>query len=303
MGFFDKLKAGLAKTKQSLVDKIEEVVFDRKIDETTLEEIEEILLASDLGTRATTDIINEIRERIKNDQLHSSEDMRLVIKKEMTRLLGSSKPLKILKDRPFVILTVGVNGVGKTTTIGKLASRYKSEGYSVLIAAADTFRAAAIEQIEIWAKRSGAELIKHQSGSDPAAVAFDAIEAAKHRGIDIVIIDTAGRLHTKSPLMEELKKITRVIKKSIPEAPHETLLVVDATTGQNAIRQAHIFNEAIGVTGIVLTKLDGTAKGGIVFAVYKEFNIPIKLIGIGEGIDDLRDFEPESFVKAIFNQN
>ncbi len=303
MGFFDKLKAGLAKTKQSLVDKIEEVVFDRKIDETTLEEIEEILLASDVGTKATTDIINEIRERIKNDQLHSSEDMRLVIKKEMTRLLGSSKPLKILKDRPFVILTVGVNGVGKTTTIGKLASRYKSEGYSVLIAAADTFRAAAIEQIEIWAKRSGAELIKHQSGSDPAAVAFDAIEAAKHRGIDIVIIDTAGRLHTKSPLMEELKKITRVIKKSIPEAPHETLLVVDATTGQNAIRQAHIFNEAIGVTGIVLTKLDGTAKGGIVFAVYKEFNIPIKLIGIGEGIDDLRDFEPESFVKAIFNQN
>lgn len=303
MGFFDKLKAGLAKTKQNLIDKIDEVVFDRKIDESTLEEIEEILLASDIGTKATTDIISKIREKIKNDQLHHSEDMRLVIKREMIRLLGNSQSLKISKDRPFVILTVGVNGVGKTTTIGKLASRYKSEGYSVLIAAADTFRAAAIEQIEIWAKRSGAELIKHQSGSDPAAVAFDAIEAAKHRGIDIVIIDTAGRLHTKSPLMEELKKITRVIKKSVPEAPHETLLVVDATTGQNAIRQAHIFNEAIGITGIVLTKLDGTAKGGIVFAIYKEFNIPIKLIGIGEGIDDLRDFEPESFVKAIFNQN
>ncbi len=303
MGFFDKLKVGLAKTKKGLVDKVEEVVFGRKIDETTLEDIEEILLASDIGAKTTADIIEEIRNRIKNDTLHSSEDLRMVIKREMTKTLGEPYPLKISKERPYIILTVGVNGVGKTTTIGKLASRFRTEGYSVLLAAGDTFRAAAIEQIEIWAKRAGAELIKHQSGSDPAAVAFDAVEAAKHRGIDIVIVDTAGRLHTKAPLMEELKKITRVIKKSVPDAPHEILLIIDATTGQNAIRQAHIFNDAIGITGIALTKLDGTAKGGIVFAIYKEFNIPIKLIGIGEGIDDLKDFEPGTFVKALFNKD
>ncbi|MCX7913938.1 MAG: signal recognition particle-docking protein FtsY [Thermodesulfovibrionales bacterium] len=303
MGLFDKLKASLRKTKQNIIEKIEEVVFDRKIDETTLEQIEEILLASDVGTKTTTEIIEKIRERIRNDQLHHSEDMRMVIMNEMLRSLGEAHPISISKERPFVILTVGVNGVGKTTTIGKLAHRLKSEGYSVLIAAADTFRAAAIEQVEIWAQRSGAELIKHQSGSDPAAVAFDAIEAAKHRSLDVVIIDTAGRLHTKTQLMEELKKMNRVIKKSMPTAPHETLLIIDATTGQNAIRQAHIFNEAIGITGIALTKLDGTAKGGIVFAINKEFNIPIKLIGIGEGIDDLRDFDPKSFVRAIFEKD
>lgn len=303
MGFFDKLKAGLAKTKQNLIDKFDEVVLGRKIDESTIDEIEEILLASDIGAKTTTDIIEQIRARIKNGQLQSSEDLKMVIKREMTKSLGESHPISISKQRPFVILAVGVNGVGKTTTIGKLASRFRSEGYSVLLAAGDTFRAAAIEQIEIWAKRAGAELIKHQSGSDPAAVAFDAIEAAKHRGIDIVIIDTAGRLHTKAPLMEELKKITRVIKKSIPDAPHETLLVIDATTGQNAIRQADIFNEAIGITGMVLTKLDGTAKGGIVFAIYREFNIPIKLIGIGEAVDDLRDFEPELFINTLFNMD
>jgi len=301
MGFFDKLKAGLAKTKQHLVDKVDEVVFGRKIDETTLEEIEEILLSADIGTKTATDITEQIRERIKNDQLHSSEDLRAVIKREMTKSLGKAHPVSVPDQKPFIILTVGVNGVGKTTTIGKLASRFKAEGYSVLLAAGDTFRAAAIEQLEIWAKRTGADFIKHQSGSDPAAVAYDAVEAAKHRKIDIVIIDTAGRLHTKAPLMEELKKISRVIKKSIPDAPHETLLIIDSTTGQNAIRQAHIFNEAIGITGIALTKLDGTAKGGIIFAINKEFNIPIKLIGIGEGVDDLKDFDPESFVKALFN--
>jgi len=303
MGFFDKLKSGLAKTKKNLVDKIEEVVFDRKIDETTLEDIEEILIASDVGAKTAGEITDRIREKIKKDQLHHSENVREIIKAEMSRSLGAFQPLKVSNERPFVILTVGVNGSGKTTTIGKLASRFKSEGYSVILAAGDTFRAAAIEQLEIWANRTGADLIKHQSGSDPAAVAFDAVEAAKHRKFDVVIIDTAGRLHTKTPLMEELKKITRVIKKSLPNAPHETLLVVDATTGQNAIRQAHIFNEAIGITGIALTKLDGTAKGGIVFAINKEFNIPIKLIGIGEGVDDLRDFEPQSFVKALFNKD
>jgi fused signal recognition particle receptor len=303
MGFFDKLKAGLAKTKKNLVDKIEEAVFDRKIDETTLDDIEEILIASDVGAKTAGEITDRIREKIKKDQLHHSENIREIIKAEMSRSLGEFQLLKISNERPFVILTVGVNGSGKTTTIGKLASRFKSEGYSVILAAGDTFRAAAIEQLEIWANRTGADLIKHQGGSDPAAVAFDAVEAAKHRKVDIVIIDTAGRLHTKTPLMEELKKITRVVKKSLPTAPHETLLVVDATTGQNAIRQAHIFNEAIGITGIALTKLDGTAKGGIVFAINKEFNIPIKLIGIGEGVDDLRDFEPQSFVKALFNKD
>lgn len=303
MGFFDKLKAGLAKTKKNLVDKIEEIVFDRKIDETTLENIEEILIASDVGAKTASEITDSIREKIKRDELHHSQNLREIIKAEMTKSLGEFYPINITEKRPFVILTVGVNGAGKTTTIGKLASRFRAEGYSVILAAGDTFRAAAIEQLEIWANRTGAELVKHQSGSDPAAVAFDAIEAAKHRKIDIVIIDTAGRLHTKTPLMDELKKVTRVIKKSIPEAPHETLLIVDATTGQNAIRQAHIFNEAIGITGIALTKLDGTAKGGIVFAINKEFNIPIKLIGIGEGVDDLRDFDPKSFVNALFNRD
>ncbi len=218
----------------------------------------------------------------------------------MALLLGKSQPLVTFGEKPFVILTVGVNGVGKTTTIGKLSSRFISEGNSVILAAADTFRAAAIEQLEIWAKRSGADIIKHQSGSDPAAVAFDAVEAAKARGIDIVIIDTAGRLHTKSQLMDELKKINRVIKKSIPDAPQEILLIVDATTGQNALRQAQIFNEAIGITGIALTKLDGTAKGGIIFAIKKELGIPVRLIGIGEGVDDLKDFDPEDFVTALF---
>lgn len=206
-----------------------------------------------------------------------------------------------LKNTPSIILVVGVNGVGKTTTIGKLGYKFVNEGKSVVFAAADTFRAAAIEQLEIWAKKVGADIIKHKSGADPAAIAFDALEHAKAQNKDIVIIDTAGRLHTKSPLMEELRKINRVLKKSIPEAPHETLLIVDATTGQNAIRQASLFNEAIGLTGVVVTKLDGTAKGGVIFAIKKEIGIPIKLIGIGEGIDDLKEFIPQEFVEALFD--
>jgi fused signal recognition particle receptor len=222
------------------------------------------------------------------------------LKKEMVLILGQPHPLVVQGNRPFVILAVGVNGVGKTTTIGKLANRFRSQGLSVLLAAGDTFRAAGIEQLEIWADRAKAQFVKHKSGSDPAAVAFDAIEAARHREIDIVIIDTAGRLHTKSPLMEELKKVKRVIEKAMPGAPQENLLVVDATTGQNALRQADMFNQAIGITGIALTKLDGTAKGGIVFAIKKDFGIPVRLIGIGEGLDDLRDFNPEEFVEALF---
>jgi fused signal recognition particle receptor len=219
----------------------------------------------------------------------------------MTTILGASRPLSLSGEKPYVILTIGVNGVGKTTTIGKLAGRFASEGRSVLVGAADTFRAAAIEQLEIWSKRTGAQLVKHESGSDPAAVAFDAVEAAKARKIDVVIIDTAGRLHTKSPLMDELKKVRRVIDKAFPGAPHETLLVVDATTGQNALKQAEMFHHAVGVTGIALTKLDGTAKGGIVFAIHRELGIPIRLIGVGEGVEDLRDFDSKEFVEALFS--
>jgi len=267
MGFLDKLKAGLTKTKKNIVERVESIILNRRIDESTIEEIEEVLISSDVGTKATNEIIGLLKEKVKAGKIKEPEDVKTCLKEEMSLLLGKARPLVKTGDKPFVILTVGVNGVGKTTTIGKLASRFIAEGNTVILAAADTFRAAAIEQLEIWAKRTGADIVKHQSGSDPAAVAFDAIEAAKHRGTDIVIIDTAGRLHTKSPLMEELKKVNRVIKKSMPGAPQEILLIVDATTGQNALKQAQIFNEALGVTGIALTKLDGTAKGGIIFAI------------------------------------
>ncbi len=298
MGFFDKLKAGLAKTKQSLA-RIETVLLNRKIEESDIEEIEEILISSDLGAEATEQLIGVLKKKVRDGIIKDVANVKALLKEEMSAMLGEAQPIKP-SQKPFVILAIGVNGVGKTTTIGKLASRFRSEGKSVVLAAGDTFRAAAIEQLDIWAQRTGAEIIKHQSGSDPAAVAFDGVEAARHRGSDVVIIDTAGRLHTKSPLMEELKKVDRVIKKAMPDAPHEKLLVIDATTGQNALRQAKMFNDAIGVTGIALTKLDGTAKGGIIFAIQKELNIPVKLIGIGEGVEDLRDFDPKDFVSALF---
>ncbi len=300
MGLLDKLRAGLAKTKKNLIERVESILLTRTLDDSALEEIEEILITADIGVEAADEIVGLLKEKAKGGEVKTSDDVKAYLQKEMASLLGRSQPLVLFGEKPFVILTVGVNGVGKTTTIGKLASRFTSEGNSVILAAGDTFRAAAIEQLEIWAKRSGADIIKHQNGSDPAAVAFDAVEAAKHRGTDVVIIDTAGRLHTKSPLMEELKKINRVIKKAMPDAPQEVLLIVDATTGQNAIRQAHLFDEAVGITGIALTKLDGTAKGGIVFAIKKELGIPIRLIGIGEGVDDLKDFDAEAFVMALF---
>lgn len=299
MGLFDRLKEGLSKTRKGLAGRVETILKAGELDETTLEELEEALLGSDVGVKATMEITEYLRER--EGELRASGSIKKALKAEMAELLGGSAPLVFFGDKPFVILAVGVNGTGKTTTIGKLASRFVSEGMSVILAASDTFRAAAIEQLDIWAERAGAQVVKHQSGSDPAAVAFDAVEAAKHRGTDVVIVDTAGRLHTKSPLMEELKKIKRVIGKSAPDAPQEVLLVVDATTGQNAIRQAQLFNEAVGVTGIALTKLDGTAKGGIVFAIRKELGIPVRLIGIGEGVDDLRDFDPAEFVEALFS--
>ena len=300
MKFFERLKEGLAKTKKGFIEKVETLFTGRKIDEEALEELEEILITADVGTKAAGEIMASLREKAKRGEVKDADSLKEAMKKEMVLILGQPHPLVVHGSQPFVILAVGVNGVGKTTTIGKLANRFRSEGLSVLLAAGDTFRAAGIEQLEIWADRARAQFVKHKSGSDPAAVAFDAIEAARHRGIDVVIIDTAGRLHTKSPLMEELKKIKRVIEKAMPGAPQEILLVVDATTGQNALRQADMFNQVIGVTGIALTKLDGTAKGGIVFAIKKDFGIPVQLIGIGERLDDLRDFNPEEFVEALF---
>jgi len=301
MGFFDRLKESLTKTRKSFVGKVESILTGRKIDEAVLEELEEILIMSDVGTKAASEIMTVIREKARKGEANDVDSVRDLLKREMTEMLGEPHPIAIFGNKPFVILAVGVNGVGKTTTIGKLASRFRSQGLSVLLAAGDTFRAAGIEQLEIWSQRADTQFVKHQKGSDPAAVAFDAVVAAQSRNIDALIIDTAGRLHTKSNLMDELKKVRRSIDKAMPGAPQEILLVVDATTGQNAIRQAELFNEAVGITGIALTKLDGTAKGGIIFAVKKGLGIPVRLIGIGEGIDDLRDFEPKEFVEALFS--
>jgi len=301
MGFFDRLKESLTKTRKSFVGKVESILTGRKIDEAALEELEEILIMSDVGTKAASEIMTVIREKARKGEAKDVDSVRDLLKREMTEMLGEPHPLAIFGNKPFVILAVGVNGTGKTTTIGKLASRFRTQGLSVLLAAGDTFRAAGIEQLEIWSQRADTQFVKHQKGSDPAAVAFDAVVAARSRNIDVLIIDTAGRLHTKSNLMEELKKVRRSIDKAMPGAPQEILLVVDATTGQNAIRQAELFNEAVGITGIALTKLDGTAKGGIIFAIKKGLGIPVRLIGIGEGIDDLRDFEPKEFVEALFS--
>lgn len=301
MGLFDKLKQGLSKTRHGFVEKVEAIFKNRTVDSETLEELEETLILSDVGAKNASEIVEHLREKSGNGSLKESGSIREFLKKEMVSMLGRSSPLVAFGEKPFVILTIGVNGVGKTTTIGKLASRFRDQGHSVLLAAADTFRAAAVEQLEIWADRSKAQIVKHQSGSDPSAVVFDAIGAARARNIDIVIIDTAGRLHTKSPLMEELKKIKRVCEKAMPGSPHETLLVIDSTNGQNALTQAKMFHETIGVTGIALTKLDGTAKGGIVFAIKQDLNIPVRLIGVGEGIEDLQDFVTEDFVKALFD--
>jgi fused signal recognition particle receptor len=301
MGLFEKLKEGLSKTRSGLTGKIDAVFAGGKeLDEETLEALEEALISSDVGVQASVEIVGHLRER--KNEIKKADSVQEFIKQEMASILGKSQPLVTFGEHPFVILVLGVNGVGKTTTIGKLASRFVSEGMTVTLAASDTFRAAAIEQLDIWARRAGASIIKHQSGADPAAVAFDAVEAARHREVDVVIVDTAGRLHTKSPLMEELKKVKRVIGKAMPDAPQEVLLVLDATTGQNALSQARMFNDAVGVTGIALVKLDGTAKGGIIFAIKKELGLPVRLIGIGEGLEDLRDFDTPEFVEALFSE-
>ena len=299
MSLFDRLKSGLLKTRSGIIERVQTAMLNRKIDDDVIEEIEEILILSDVGTDATRQLVSILRDNARTGAIRDANTVMMTLKDEMAAMLGGYEPIA-LSNKPAVILAVGVNGVGKTTTIGKLAARFRADGKSVILAAGDTFRAAAIEQLVIWAERSGCGIVKHQSGSDPAAVAFDAVEAAKHRGSDVVIIDTAGRLHTKSSLMEELKKVIRVINKSLPDTVFEKILVLDATTGQNALSQARLFNEAIGITGIALTKMDGTAKGGIIFAIRKELNIPVKLIGIGEGIEDLRDFDPGDFVRALF---
>lgn len=300
MGLFDKLRQGLFKTRKSLVDETEKLARGRKVDDALLDEFEELLIMADVGPLASGAITGALKSRVREDRIRNEHDLREAFKDEVRKILRPGHRVMCAGEDPYVVLAVGVNGVGKTTTIGKLARRFTDHGFSVTLAAADTFRAAAIEQLEIWADRAGAQIVKHKSGSDPAAVAYDAVASAKSRNSDIVIIDTAGRLHTKSNLMEELKKIRRVVSKEKPSAPHEILLVVDATSGQNAINQAKMFNDAVGVTGIALAKLDGTAKGGIILAINKELNIPVKLIGVGEAVEDLQDFEPGEFVDALF---
>jgi fused signal recognition particle receptor len=301
-GFFERLKQGLQKTKEGLVGRIDALILGKKeIDADTLEELEEILITSDIGVKTTVELIRTLEQRLGRNELKDGEALRTALKEEiLQRLNAHHSSLDISSKRPFVLLVIGVNGVGKTTTIGKLAARYTAAGNKVLLAAADTFRAAASEQLVAWGERSGVDVIRHKEGADPSAVVFDACKAALAREVDILIVDTAGRLHTKVNLMEEMKKIRRIIGREIPEAPHETLLVVDAATGQNALSQARLFKEAAGVTGIALTKLDGTAKGGIVVAVSHEFALPVRYIGVGESIDDLRDFDPQEFTDALF---
>lgn len=301
-GFFQRLKNGLAKTRQILTTDIDKLFSTgRTVDEAVLEELEEKLITADLGVEISMELIAKISKR-KLGQTATSDELKEILKQEILGLFpeASMAPTGGSSEKPHVVLVVGVNGVGKTTTIGKIAAAFASEGKKVLIAAADTFRAAAVEQLDIWAKRAGADIVRHKANSDPAAVAFDGVDAAVARGIDVVLIDTAGRLHTKVNLMEELKKIQKVVSKRISSAPHETLLVLDATTGQNALSQARLFHQAVGVSSIALTKLDGTAKGGIVVGIAKGMNIPIRYIGVGEHIDDLQPFDARSFVDALF---
>jgi len=296
--YFSRLKQRLAKTRQSFAEGFGRILTGKKkIDAAVLEQIEELLITADVGVQTATELI----DRISAAQAADVEELQKVLRTEILSILSRhARPAPATVTAPHVIMVVGVNGVGKTTTIGKLAARFTAQGRSVLIAAGDTFRAAAADQLAIWAERAGAGIIRHKDGTDPAAVAFDAVEAALARHTDVVIVDTAGRLHTKVNLMEEIKKVKRSIAKRLPEAPHEVLLVLDATTGQNALSQARLFHEALEVSGIALAKLDGTAKGGIVIAICQAFNIPLQYIGIGESIEDLQDFDPEQFVEALF---
>lgn len=301
MGLFKKIKEGLKKTRDSVVGQIDSMLKSfTKIDEELFEELEELLVMGDVGMETAGQICDELRKRVKQKGTTDPNEIHELLREVVADMLRGGQEMN-LNTKPSVVLVIGVNGVGKTTTIGKMANQYRSEGKKVLLAAADTFRAAAIDQLQIWADRSGCDIIKQSEGSDPAAVVFDAIAAAKARGTDIIIADTAGRLHNKKHLMDELAKINRIIDRELPDADKEILLVLDATTGQNAVSQVEHFKEATGITGIVLTKLDGTAKGGIVLAIKNSLDVPVKYIGVGEQIDDLQPFDPEDFAKALFD--
>lgn len=309
MSFFEKLKQGLSRTRDGIAGKVARLISSKTaIDDDFLEQLEEILLGADVGAGTTGDVVDAIRRRVRTEGYENPRDLQRLLRDEIRRQLEGETvhtppdPFSFTTAPPHVVLVVGINGAGKTTTVGKLAYEYRQRGKNVVIAAADTFRAAANEQLEIWAKRAGATLIQQARGSDPAAVAFDALRSAMAHDADVVIIDTAGRLHTKVNLMEELKKIKRVLQKQSPAIPHEVLLVLDASTGQNGLQQAKQFGAAVGVTGLVLTKLDGTAKGGIVLAIARELNIPVKFIGVGEKLGDLQPFDPRMFVDAMFEQ-
>lgn len=301
MGFFDKLKSGLAKTKNAVFSQVDSILKSFvKVDEDLLEELEEALICSDMGMECAEKVIDELRDAVREGRLKEPEEVKAALKDILRGMIGEGEPLK-LDTTPSVILVIGVNGVGKTTSIGKIAYNLRRQGKSVLVAAADTFRAAAIEQLSVWCDRAGAELIHQNEGSDPAAVVFDAAAAAKKRGADVLIVDTAGRLHNKKNLMAELAKIDRVISRELPGASRETLLVLDSTTGQNAVVQAKEFKESADITGLILTKLDGTAKGGAVFAIKDILDIPVKYIGVGEQIEDMQPFDADMFVEALFD--
>ena len=302
MGFFEKLKNGLFKTKDAIVGKIDNLFKSfRKVDEDLFDELEELLISADIGVNTTEEILDELRENVKENKIKEPEDVKNELLRMLRELIGEHEPLK-LDTKPSVILVIGVNGVGKTTSIGKISAELKSQGKKVVVAAADTFRAAAAEQLAVWCERAGVDIVKQAAGADPASVVFDAINSAKSKHADVLIIDTAGRLHNKKNLMDELAKIDRVIGRELAGCSKETLLVLDATTGQNAVSQAKEFKGASDITGLILTKLDGTAKGGIILSVKKELGIPVKFIGVGEKIDDMKPFDAEEFASALFEK-
>ena len=303
MGFFDKLKEGLMKTKNAVFGQVNEVIKNfRKVDESLLEELEEIMICADMGTNTTEKVIEELRDRIKTENIKKADDVKTALCDILVKQIGEGEELN-LSTTPSVILVIGVNGVGKTTSIGKIANNLRKEGKKVIVAAADTFRAAAIDQLAVWCDRAGVELIRQNEGADPASVVYDAIAAANKQRADVLIIDTAGRLHNKSNLMNELAKINRIITRELPDAARETLLVLDSTTGQNAVIQAKKFKETADITGLILTKLDGTAKGGAVFSIKDEIDIPVKFIGVGEKIDDMQPFDAKMFVDALMQED
>lgn len=301
MGWFDKLKEGLTKTRDNISDKMEQILtFNKSIDDDLYEELEEVMIMSDIGAKTSSDIIESLRKKVREQKITDPMKVKDLLKDIIVEMMGEDIKSVMPQKTPAVLMVVGVNGVGKTTSIGKIAGYLKNKGLKVMLAAGDTFRAAAIDQLEVWGTRSGIDVIKHQEGADPAAVIYDAIQSAKAKNVDVLICDTAGRLHNKKNLMEELRKINKVLEREYQDACKETLLVLDATTGQNALLQAKQFAEVANVSGLVLTKLDGTAKGGIVVAISNELDIPVKMIGVGEGLDDLQEFNPRAFVDAMF---